>query len=364
MTNQKHNLQTKKRYEELDALRGIAALLVVFFHFTMGRPEYNTFFKLGTTGVDLFFVISGFVIFMSLQKISSGFDFVINRVSRLYPTYWASVTFTFILILSFLIYNNRNDLDNKLIQYLGNLTMFQFYLNFPHRIDDLDGPYWTLIIEMLFYISILFLFLTKLLKYIKAIGIVLCIIIVVLTQYCYNINYVKYIISWIPLLQFLPLFFAGTVFYNISTKKDKLVFNYSIIVLCFLCQSVLFPYAGRSNDYINWTEYCIMLFVYFALFILFVNNRLSFIVNKTTLFFGKISYALYLIHQYISVKIIIPHFYNKLGINFWIVAIFINLPIIIGIATFITYKIDIPYSRKMKEKLSKIVSLRNRKQHT
>ena len=69
-----------KRYQELDALRGIAALFVVFFHFTMGREGLNTFFKLGTTGVDLFFIISGFVIFMSLQKISKGRDFVINRV--------------------------------------------------------------------------------------------------------------------------------------------------------------------------------------------------------------------------------------------------------------------------------------------
>lgn len=296
---------------------------------------------------------------MSLQNISRGIDFVINRVSRLYPTYWASVTFTFILILSYLIYNNGNNLDNKLIQYLGNLTMFQFYLNFPHRIDDLDGPYWTMLIEMLFYISILFLFLTKLLKYLKAIGIILCLIIVVMTQYFYNISFVKHIVTWLPLLQFLPLFFAGTIFYNISTKKDNLVFNYLIIVLCFLCQIVLFPFAGRSNVYINSSEYSIMLFVYFALFILFVNNRLSFIVNKTTLFLGKISYALYLIHQYISLEIIIPHFYNKLGINFWIVAIFIDLPIIIGIATFITYKIEIPYSRKMREKLSTIAGLKN-----
>jgi len=55
MTDKIQNFQTHKRYEELDALRGIAALIVVFFHFTMGQKEFNTFFKLGTTGVDLFF---------------------------------------------------------------------------------------------------------------------------------------------------------------------------------------------------------------------------------------------------------------------------------------------------------------------
>lgn len=349
-------MNTNKRLKELDALRGIAALLVVFFHFTMDRPGYNTFFKLGTTGVDLFFIISGFVILMSLQNISKGVDFVINRASRLYPTYWASVTFTFILLISYSIYKDVGDLGSKAIQYLGNLTMFQFYLNFPHGIADLDGPYWTLIIEMLFYISILLLYLTKLIKHLEVIGIILCLAMIILIYFCYHLSYVKDIINWLPLLQFLPLFFAGATFYKIHTNKNSKVISYSIIVFCFICQIFLFPHVGRSFSFISRTEYCIMLFVYFSLFVLFVNNRLSFIVNKTTLFLGKISYALYLIHQYVSLKFIIPIFHNKLGINFWIVTFFINLPIIIGIASLITYKIEVPYSRKMKEKLYKLLS--------
>jgi len=356
MTDQENNLQTNKRYEELDALRGIAALIVVFFHFTMNRSEYNTVFKLGTTGVDLFFIISGFVIFMSLQKISRGVDFVINRVSRLYPTYWASLTFTFVILISYLIYKGGMNLDKTFIQYLGNLTMFQFYLKIP----NLDGPYWTLIIEMLFYISILFLFEIKWLKYLNVIGIVLCSGMVLLTHYYFNISYIKSIIKWIPLLQFLPLFFAGITFYKIYTKANNLALNYSIIVFCLICQIVQFPYVGRSLNYISWTQYNIMLFIYFVLFVLFVNNRLTFIVNKTTLFLGKISFALYLIHQFISLEFIIPSFHSKLGLNFWIVAIFIDLPIIIGVATFITYKIEVPYSKKMKEKLRTIKGLRNR----
>ena len=44
----------KKRYLELDSMRGFASLLVVFFHFTMGRNEAGLGFKLGTTGVDFF----------------------------------------------------------------------------------------------------------------------------------------------------------------------------------------------------------------------------------------------------------------------------------------------------------------------
>jgi peptidoglycan/LPS O-acetylase OafA/YrhL len=85
-----------KRFQELDALRGIAALLVVVFHFTMHRPQSELGFKYGITGVDLFFIISGFVIFMSINNVNSAKEFVVNRITRLYPTYWACVTTTYI----------------------------------------------------------------------------------------------------------------------------------------------------------------------------------------------------------------------------------------------------------------------------
>lgn len=350
MTGKTLDQQNSKRYEELDALRGLAAMLVVFFHITMGQSYYSSYFKYGTTGVDLFFVISGFVIFMSIQNITRGVHFVINRVSRLYPTYWTAVTFTFVIYVAFSIYHGDENYGKYFIEYLGNITMFQYYL----KIRDLDGPYWTMIIEMLFYISILLLFQTKLLKYLNVVFIVLCISIVALTQSSFKESYYENIIHWFPLIQFLPLFFAGITFYKIHIKKENLCFHYSIVILCFICQIALFPYAGRSSNYINITEYSMMLLIYFVLITLFVNNSLSFIVNTTTLFLGKISYALYLIHQYPSLNFIIPIFYNKMGLNFWLVVFFINLPVVIGIAAFITYKIEIPYSKKMKEKLYRL----------
>ncbi len=338
------------RYKELDALRGIAALLVVFFHFTMGRSEYNSFFKLGISGVDLFFMISGFVIFMSLQKIKSGSEFVINRIGRLYPTYWSAVTFTFIIMLAYAFYKGNQSIYLT-IRYIANMTMFQFYF----QIDDLDGPYWSLIIEMLFYILFYFIYKVKILKYTIHIGISLCTSILILTQFFYSSLYVKNLIIWVPLFQFFPLFFAGINFYKIYTEKDKLPQRYLIILFCFICQVMLFPYAGRSNLFINHLEYGIMLAVYFILFILFVNKYLFFIVNKTTLFLGKISYALYLVHQYISIQFIIPTLHTKFGLNFWFVIFCIDLPIVIAFATFLTYKIEIPYSKLLKNKLRSIM---------
>ena len=341
------NTIQSNRFKELDALRGIAALMVVFFHLTIGRPEAKLGFKLGTTGVDLFFIISGFVIFMSLTKVKTSVDFIINRVSRLYPTYWVSVTFTFILILIASFYNNDGLLKTNIIHYLGNMTMFQFYL----RIPNLDGPYWTMIIEMIFYLGILLLFHFKQLKYLNKIGITLSILVVILSLFFYNNTIIKNILTIIPLLKYIPLFFAGTVFYKIYSFKNKLFENYLILLLCLICQILLFNCLGKSHDFINQKEYAIMIVVYFGLFTLFVNDKLYFIVSKGTLFLGKISFALYLIHQYISIHVIIPYFTEVLLVNFWIASIFISLPVVIILASIITYYIEVPFSKKMKEKL-------------
>ncbi len=346
------NAIKSKRFHELDALRGIAALMVVFFHFTIGRAEAKLGFKLGTTGVDLFFIISGFVIFMSLSKVKSSLDFVINRVSRLYPTYWVSVTFTFILILITSIYNNEGLFKTNIFNYIGNMTMFQFYL----RIPNLDGPYWTMIIEMIFYIGILLLFQFKLLKYLNIIGITLSLLVVILVLFFYNNSIIKNIITIIPLLKYIPLFFAGTVFYKIYSSKYKLFENYLMLLLCLVCQILLFNCLGKSHDFINHKEYAIMMILYFGLFTLFVNHKLTFIVSNVSLFLGKISFALYLIHQYISIHIILPYFTKVLLVNFWIASIFITLPIVIIIAALITYYIEVPFSKKMKKFLkSKLV---------
>ena len=338
----------KNRYKELDALRGIAALMVVFFHFTMGRrDEYNSFFKLGTTGVDLFFIISGFVIFLSINQVSNIKEFIINRVSRLYPTYWTAVSFTFIFIVSIALQAKTFGTEHLFLKYLANLTMFHFYLD----TDNLDGPYWTMIIEMLFYITIMIFYRFKILSHIRTIGVITCIIIFISNNFYFDNYYVQYYMLWVPIFQFIPLFFSGILFYKLYHEKQHKLINYLIIILCLICQITFFTFSGRSSSFISQFQYATMLTIYFTLFTLFVNHKLQFIVNRFTLFMGKISFALYLIHQFVSLKYIIPYFHLELGINFWVVTFLINLPILIIIASIITFKVEVPLSKKMKNVL-------------
>jgi peptidoglycan/LPS O-acetylase OafA/YrhL len=83
------------RFRELDALRGFAAVGVVIFHYFALASRYWMFpfeFEIGNYGFQLFFVVSGFVIFWTLSRSSNLIDFTVSRFSRLYPTYWCALT--------------------------------------------------------------------------------------------------------------------------------------------------------------------------------------------------------------------------------------------------------------------------------
>jgi len=88
----------RRRLRGLDALRGIAALAVCLFHYTYSFPrvtgralDVNFVASAGHYGVDLFFIISGFVIFMTLEKNRSVYDFIDARIARIYPAFWAAL---------------------------------------------------------------------------------------------------------------------------------------------------------------------------------------------------------------------------------------------------------------------------------
>jgi len=341
-------IEQKNRFLELDALRGIASLIVVLFHSTMFRPEAQIGFKLGVMGVDLFFIISGFVIFMSINKVTSGKEFVINRVSRLYPTYWAAVCFSFLLKnLYVMIYPVNQYAKIGSLQFAANLTMFQYYL----RIPDIEDPYWTMIIEMLFYIGILALYQLKKLKHLTSIGLALIIVIVPLSFFFKDELLFKRLMLIIPLWQYVPLFLAGTLFYKIFYGLENNRKNYAILILCFLAQIFLYSNTYRYINFITQTEYTLTLTVFFSLFILFVNNKLKYIVSPVSLYFGKISFALYLTHQFLSFNFLIPTLVEKWHWNFWIATLCVSLPISIILASTITYFIEIPLGKKMKSYL-------------
>ncbi|MEO7213276.1 acyltransferase [Mucilaginibacter sp.] len=340
-------MQPPKRYLELDALRGMAAIFVVLYHFTLGQDVWWRF-NLGVTGVDLFFIISGFVIFMSINNVASGTEFVINRICRLYPTYWVCVSITFgvMVLLRLIHFGAAHDSHAGLIDYLANLTMFQYYLG----IKDLDIPYWTMIVEMLFYIVILILYSAKMLKHIIVIGCFVNVFII-LNGLCLILHWPHINPKYFPLFNHFALFFSGITFYKLATGSISRIKGYTLLLFCIFIQCSIFLFAGPAHEHISWYQYIAMLLFYFLLFTLFINDWLKFIVSKPALFLGKISFALYLIHSYVFVGAI--GVLTKHGMPFCVAVFLIAVPGAIVLAWLITVYIERPLGKKLKAVLNK-----------
>lgn len=143
----------------MDTLRLLAAAAVMMFHFTARDhsrwgedvlpsqefPLLSDVTRYGYAGVHLFFVISGFVILMSMWGRSVP-QFVASRVSRLYPAFWAAVLLTATLRWWWPTYASPTP-----EQVLVNLTM----VHEPFGVESVDGVYWTLWVEMQFYLLML-----------------------------------------------------------------------------------------------------------------------------------------------------------------------------------------------------------------
>lgn len=145
---------TPTRVRSLDALRGIAVLMVLGFHYSVrlpidnpGMPTLPWQLTWGEDGVQLFFAISGFVILLSLARTVTAYDFIRARFLRLYPAYWAGMVVTGLIV--WLAGAERFMLDP--LHWLVNLTMLQSWFD----VRSVDGVYWSLIVELCFYVIML-----------------------------------------------------------------------------------------------------------------------------------------------------------------------------------------------------------------
>ncbi|WP_128802699.1 MULTISPECIES: acyltransferase [unclassified Streptomyces] len=151
----------RPRLYAIDGLRLLAALMVAVHHYAgswrvdqpgnavWGRPVSETMptvFRLaayGWIGVEVFFVISGFVICMSCWGRTPR-QFFVSRVIRLYPAYWFGIVFTTVFVVAMPGVWQRL----KVRDILLNLTMLQS----GSGVDSVDGVYWTLWSELRFYL--------------------------------------------------------------------------------------------------------------------------------------------------------------------------------------------------------------------
>jgi exopolysaccharide production protein ExoZ len=138
------NTQFNGNLKTLQILRAVAATSVVYFHIG-AIPAFGSF------GVDIFFVISGFVMALVISNGQSPSTFAINRIARIIPLYWILTTCLLILAATKpdLLYSTTANFTN----YLKSI-LFIPYFKENGALQPMLAVGWTLNYEMLFYFCI------------------------------------------------------------------------------------------------------------------------------------------------------------------------------------------------------------------
>jgi len=155
---------SNKRLAFADGLRGLAACWVVLFHMSEGKhiealraalPDliYRVGFSMGDLGVAVFFVLSGYVMALTTAHLnfnaSVGLRFVLRRLVRLMPAYYFAIA----LVLAFSVVKfkvmGQGGIDFSLQILAAHAVLAQGFFS----INNIDPVFWTLCIEVQFYIG-------------------------------------------------------------------------------------------------------------------------------------------------------------------------------------------------------------------
>lgn len=297
----------------IDSIRGVAALMVAFLHFGEGFSPllqsglpgeflYAVITQLdfGKAGVLAFFAISGFVICPSLKgtRRQGSRKFLISRFFRLYPAFWTSILL-FLLIHSLWIGKIE---DTR--QILGNITMLYSLFN----VEPLQGLYWTLEVELVFYFLCLALFLLGCLHrplMLFLVGLILMLLSEWILDRPGSVQTISqtFGIAWPQMPWNLAVMFWGGLFrmwYDDRRRTCTLVIPVPVgLLVAMLLVAILWRPSVLSSHWISTGQYDQLHFMapYFlgmAVFIvgaLFIRLEHGFFV-----WLGTISYSLYLFH--------------------------------------------------------------------
>lgn len=279
----------RARLEELDALRGIGALAVVIFHYSVRfhelfpKARHVPFaFAGGNYRVYLFFALSGFAIFFTLERLKSVGDFMVGRFARLYPAYWTAILLT--LAAEYL--GDVRALEIPYTAVIANFTMFQGFAFLP----AVDGAYWTLTAELAFYFCALGAWTFFGLRHVER----LLIGWLALKWLWWLAPDIPERLIMLLLLRYVCFFAIGILAYRVWSGQRSWRQQVPTLAVLFLTSYVL---DGR--------EMFLIILALLAIFHAVLNGWLRFLCIRPLLWLGSISYSLYLVHQHIGFVIML-----------------------------------------------------------
>ena len=278
--------ESKNRLMLLDILRAVASISVVFFHLNEPLPDDGSFYKnmvsFGWLGVPVFFVISGYCIWMISMKIKNPFEFILKRIMRIYLPYLFSLIVVLGVVGVHWLSYSVNDVT-KLPADINSIVLTLLLMTDPATsVHTINWVYWSLTYEVVFYI-IIFL--------------------VLFTQYRLPIISFLSIASIIPTIENIPMLFflnnfsiflLGLALYGLSADQKNrwyylLIFATSYLTIILKMESLIAITSTVTSVVIYFSDN--------------LEKRLGTFARS----FGKLgewSYSLYLIHVPIGVYLI------------------------------------------------------------
>jgi peptidoglycan/LPS O-acetylase OafA/YrhL len=336
-----------QRFLALDALRGIAAVWVVYFHIYGG---------LGYLAVDFFLVLSGFILshrYLYSGRPTSALEFINHRIARLYPLHLYTLLM-FVVVHWFIYWTMPSFPDGALFTFVQNLTLTHNIGLSPHGLTW-NYPSWSVSVE--FFVNILFVFLitretrSGVLFLLGTLG-----ILVLFMQHgqlnTQSENYFGFLNS--GLLRGMSSFVLGILSYRVYLfyRDDWRVERYAVWLeaVCVLAVlGILWSRTGTSMGMDVFVPYLALLMV--AIFA-FEQGWLSRGLRKLA-YLGEISYSVYLNHLVVLMLV------RKLAKqNDWDKPVMLGLTLaVVLVYSHFTYRyLEIPLGKKMRRGLEWLTS--------
>ncbi|MGS2886282.1 acyltransferase family protein [Enterobacter ludwigii] len=306
----------------LQALRGIAAIAVMLLHhqgFTGLTPD-SVAGKLvagGTWGVDLFFIISGFIAAYTIPKESSGLaagvDYFVNRLVRIVPLYYIMTFSSFgadkdawiasIKSLLFIPIGGTDDGSNSLGPIYGGATI---------------GQGWTLNYEMYFYLIAALSFLFGKNKWYATITFISVVVLLPIFLFDIPDQYLRYgfsldssylsMVTHPIIFEFIAGATLGLLYPALKTRLTVITFGLSITgIIFFIYNAITHAWQGHGMQGHGLTSFLLVLSVLQL-------ERAGFVIkSKILLYFGAVSYSVYLLHM--NIKNIFIKLFKHSGVD-------------------------------------------------
>ncbi|UFH33903.1 acyltransferase [Chryseobacterium sp. C-71] len=321
MSDQKNN-----RILVLDGLRGFAIFLVFLFHgYYIWSKHYpfgdlykdNILVKYGDLGVQLFFLISGFVILMSMEKTTGFIKFIKKRWVRLFPS---------MIICSVIIYATAGFFSERPlgIPELKSLIPGVLFIDegvlervFKTDFPVLESSFWSLYIEVKFYVIFGLLYYWFKRK-IALLGIFVIYLLAVTYQILefhqllplYLLKFKAYIGNFV----YFGWFVAGALIYiYYQERKKKYLVAFIVATICAMF------YMYKLQDFVRNVYLMILVFIFVGS--LFWKPMERLFSMKFFTFIGFISYPVYLLHENMMVAMMVK-LNDYIGLPYAVLPIF------------------------------------------